>query len=69
MFSTSYKGKTGFSLVEVLFACALVTLALVPIMRAMGANMRHSSEIAERVVRIVSDNNAAAGEAASKRAE
>jgi len=60
------KENAGFSLIEVLFACALLALALVPIMRAMNANATNASNLIERANWIVRENDASARLAAEE---
>lgn len=54
----------GFSLVEVLFACALLALALVPLMRAAGRNRAAAEALRGLAEKTIADNDASAREAA-----
>jgi Tfp pilus assembly protein PilV len=56
--------KSGFSLVEVLFACTLLALALVPLMRASGNNRRTSETLRDLVKETLKENDASACQAA-----
>ena len=55
-------GKGGFSLVEVLVACALLALALVPLMRAARANASLAQRVREEAAGAVGRGDAAARE-------
>lgn len=61
-------GNGGFSLVEVMFACALLALALIPMMRAMNANAANASRLVEKARVIVLENDASARLAAEEAA-
>lgn len=55
-------GKGGFSLVEVLVACALLALALVPLMRAARANASLARRVREEAAAALARGDAAARE-------
>ena len=55
----------GFSLVEVLFACFLLALALVPIAKAMNGNRKAAEALKALSLRFVADGDADAKENAT----
>ena len=55
----------GFSLVEVLFACTLLALALVPIAKAMNNNRKASEAIKTLSLRMVAEGSKSSREDAA----
>lgn len=57
------RGDGGFSLVEILVACLLLALALVPAMRALNANARMAAMARAESAKAIADADSAAREA------
>lgn len=56
------RGGGGFSLVEVLVACALLAIALVPALRSLNASSRMAAQVEGACVRSIQAGDAAARE-------
>ena len=61
--------RGGFSLVEVLLACALLALALVPLMRATSANRRSAEALRSLTRQTLEEGDASARQAAEAAAK